>query len=115
MPNKNYIAGRRAEYKVMALLKKDGYTVIRASGSHGPFDVVGIRPVNPKQYRMTDDIILVQVKRVSKKGDTAIMNMGTKFTNNPPLPYSLTYLQCIMFYNEKGWHSTYYVTPPKGE
>lgn len=41
--NKNYVTGRRLEYKIINLLKlhldKDKYTVIRTAGSHSPVDV----------------------------------------------------------------------------
>ncbi|MFZ8805960.1 MAG: hypothetical protein ACO2PO_23695 [Candidatus Calescibacterium sp.] len=43
MPNKRYIAGRQFEYKVKKELEKDGWTIIRSSGSKGLFDLVGVR------------------------------------------------------------------------
>jgi hypothetical protein len=43
MPNPNYLAGRRLEYKIINLLKKhlpkEKYTIIRTAGSHSPVDV----------------------------------------------------------------------------
>lgn len=43
MPNKNYITGRRLEYKVMKILKDnlppEKYTIARTSGSHSPVDI----------------------------------------------------------------------------
>ncbi len=43
MPNKNYIAGRRFEYKIKKLYEKQGYTVLRSSGSHGFADLIAVR------------------------------------------------------------------------
>ena len=41
--NKNYITGRRLEYKIMKILKdnlsKEKYTIIRTAGSHSPVDI----------------------------------------------------------------------------
>jgi predicted RNA binding protein YcfA (HicA-like mRNA interferase family) len=45
--------GSRNERRTIALLEKDGYYCVRAAGSFGLFDVVGIR---------STDIVLVQVK-----------------------------------------------------
>lgn len=35
-----YSKGRRFEYKIMRLLKADGYNVLRSAGSHGLYDIV---------------------------------------------------------------------------
>lgn len=43
MPNKNYLAGRRAEWRARDMLKKVGYhTVVRAAGSKGLVDLIAI-------------------------------------------------------------------------
>lgn len=43
MPNRNYINGRRKEYKVMQQLKKIGCDIVfRSAGSHSEIDVIGI-------------------------------------------------------------------------
>lgn len=43
MPNKNYIKGRRKEYKTINDLKARGFDIaFRSAGSHSPIDVVGI-------------------------------------------------------------------------
>jgi len=43
MSNKNYVIGRKLEYKIMKILKealsKDKYTIIRTAGSHSPVDI----------------------------------------------------------------------------
>jgi hypothetical protein len=41
MPNRNYIRGRRKEYKAIALLEASGYSAVRTAGSHSAFDVIG--------------------------------------------------------------------------
>ncbi len=40
MPNKNYIKGRRFEYKIRDYFKNRGYTVIRSAGSHSEIDLI---------------------------------------------------------------------------
>lgn len=59
MPNKNYIAGRRFEYKVKKLYEKAGYTVLRTSGSHGFADLVAVRKGTTPFNRI---IIFIQCK-----------------------------------------------------
>jgi len=40
MPNKNYLKGRRKEYKICEELKKQGYEIVqRSAGSHSPIDI----------------------------------------------------------------------------
>lgn len=50
MVNKNYIKGRRKEYKVCHKLKKSfGYDIAqRTAGSHSPFDIIAIKIKNKK-------------------------------------------------------------------
>jgi len=44
MPNKQYVKGRKKEYKITAQMKRHGYDIAqRTAGSHSPFDVIGIR------------------------------------------------------------------------
>jgi Holliday junction resolvase len=50
-----YLKGRRYEYLVKDKLEKEGYIVIRASGSHGKWDLVAVHPV-------LKDIRLIQIK-----------------------------------------------------
>ena len=43
MPNKNYIKGRRKEYKVRNQLLKDGFDIAqRSAGSHSAIDIFAI-------------------------------------------------------------------------
>jgi Holliday junction resolvase len=46
-----YHKGRRLEYRVKKLFEKNGYFVIRSSGSHTPVDIVAINK---------DEIVLIQ-------------------------------------------------------
>ena len=48
MPNKNYIKGRRKEYKVVHQERDKGCIAFRSAGSHSPVDVVSIDVVNKK-------------------------------------------------------------------
>jgi Holliday junction resolvase len=50
-----YIKGRRYEYLIKNKLEKEGYIVIRASGSHGKWDIAAIHP-------LLKEIKLIQVK-----------------------------------------------------
>jgi Holliday junction resolvase len=45
--------GRRLEHHARALLEAQGYVVVRAAGSKGPADLVGVGPA---------DVVLVSVK-----------------------------------------------------
>ena len=55
---KKYNNGRAYEYKLKKELEQDGAVVVRASGSHSPFDLVAIYP---------EGTILYQVKKTSLK------------------------------------------------
>ena len=58
MPNSRYVKGRQKEYAQIHKLQELGFPradIIRASGSHGTFDIVGID-------RIRHIIRLVQVK-----------------------------------------------------
>jgi len=61
--NSKYIRGRRAEYKVIAKLKADGYSTIRSAGSKGLWDIVAY----PNQWHQNhksqgNHWIVIQVK-----------------------------------------------------
>jgi Holliday junction resolvase len=56
MPNKNYIKGRRKEYKICKKLREEGYEIVqRSAGSHSPVDVFAIN-------KETKVVLLVQAK-----------------------------------------------------
>ncbi len=50
--------GNKKEWKVMALLRKQGWTVTRAAGSHSPFDLIALKG---------DQIRFIQLKYGSDK------------------------------------------------
>lgn len=60
MVNSKYVKGRRFEYKIVNLLKKEGWIAFRSAGSHSPIDIVAIH---------TDKKIvqLIQCKAYGKK------------------------------------------------
>jgi hypothetical protein len=63
VPNRNYEKGRRAEYKVMKQLRKEGFQYVgRTAGSHGIFDVWGIELFDWDSPVHKGRIKLVQVK-----------------------------------------------------
>lgn len=51
MPNKNYVNGRRKEYKLINIAKQGGCLSFRSAGSHSPIDVVIIDKKN-RQIRL---------------------------------------------------------------
>lgn len=46
MVNKNYLSGRRFEYKVKHLYEQKGWVVLRTAGSHGFADLVCLKKQN---------------------------------------------------------------------
>lgn len=60
--------GRRLEHRSRALLEALGYTVVRAAGSKGPFDLVGIGTV---------DLVLVQCKANAWPGSVEMETLRT--------------------------------------
>jgi hypothetical protein len=76
MPNKRYLSGRRFEYERAKAWKGMGYTVTRAAGSHGPYDLYCARANAP--------MVCIQCKRVKtvKQAEQLI----AKFMANPPFP-----------------------------
>jgi Holliday junction resolvase len=80
MPNKNYLRGVATERKAKAELEKEGYLVLRMSGSHGLFDLVAI---NDKFVRC------IQLKRV-KEGRRSFQKEIDEiqaFQNHPKMAY----------------------------
>jgi Holliday junction resolvase len=41
--NKNYVRGRAFEYNIATLMRRKGYFVVRAAGSHGVSDLVAMK------------------------------------------------------------------------
>lgn len=53
MPNKNYIKGRRKEYKISHEYIDKGFDISqRTAGSHSPFDIISIS-IKDKEIRLT--------------------------------------------------------------
>lgn len=65
MPNKNYLSGVRFERETMKSYEAQGYKCIRASGSHGEYDIVA--------YRANHKPVLIQCKVVTKKAAVDLM------------------------------------------
>lgn len=63
MPNRNYQAGRRFEYRVKKHLEKNGWFVVRSAGSKGAFDLVAIKHCSTT---VGSDVALIQCKYGSK-------------------------------------------------
>ena len=62
--NTRYRRGANIEYRAKAALQSQGYLVIRAAGSHGPADLVAMRPAFDSWKRQTGpEVLLVQCKR----------------------------------------------------
>jgi Holliday junction resolvase len=58
MTNKNYVAGRRREYRAMRILEGQGYDcVLRTAGSHGAFDVIAIGSTNIRAVQCKPDYV----------------------------------------------------------
>jgi len=56
MPNKNYVKGRRKEYKIVKELKNQGYEIAqRTAGSKSPIDIFAIN-------KNTNKILFIQAK-----------------------------------------------------
>lgn len=54
--NKNYVKGRKKEYKICNELKKEGFDIAqRTAGSHSPIDIIAIR-------KKRKEIKLIQAK-----------------------------------------------------
>jgi len=67
MVNKNYVAGRGFEYRIIKWLVNKGYYVVRAYASKGIFDLVATPPKSSRLSRA----LLIQAK-YSRKGKTYI-------------------------------------------
>jgi hypothetical protein len=96
MPNKNYLAGRRWEYDVMKYLRDADYKVIRASGSHGEFDIVAYKP---------QSTLFIQCKRVDTLAEARRMGVNWKKSPpNPPAQVSFTQQLWVKVKGEPGNH-----------
>ncbi len=80
-PNINYRAGVRLEYGRRKHWKKRGWEVTRSAGSHGIWDLVGVRLEDPSH-----PVMFVQCKRAKTK--TEANHIINNFKKDPPLPKS---------------------------
>jgi hypothetical protein len=87
-PNTNYNSGRAFEYKRRKHWISEGYAVIRAAGSHGPFDLIGFKSAHP--------VLAIQCKRV-EDASTA-KRLLKEFRDSPPLQPSKYFRQVMEVY-----------------
>jgi Holliday junction resolvase-like predicted endonuclease len=95
MPNKNYRKGRAAEYLLKHQLEREGFLVIRASGSHGEFDLIAA-------HRETGFIRFIQVKSTNREQRTSALQ--GKFAARLPLPHTDHYTQEIWIRHVQQWY-----------
>ena len=87
MPNRNYLSGRRFEYKVKAAWEAEGWKVLRTAGSHGEFDLIAYRGGKTTP-------VFIQCKRVTKEREADKMLSGWK-QNPPHAPLDAAFNQCL--------------------
>lgn len=92
MSNKNYVKGRAFEYKRKKAWERDGYIVLRTSGSHGFADLIAVKPGYPP--------VFIQCK-VTKQWSVAA-KLARDFRKTPPLVTSPHYRQCIEVWETTG-------------
>jgi len=68
--NPNYRNGRRAEYEARDILISEGYAVMRAAGSKGAADLVGVR-ADQAAYTDQLEVLWVSCKRGTGRADAA--------------------------------------------
>lgn len=91
----HYSRGRSYEYKAKTELESEGYTVIRAAGSHGPYDLVAFKGNQP--------VRCIQIKRT--KVDGGVRALFNKF--KPTGGYSDThYVEELWVWYNGGWHKS---------
>ena len=66
MPNANYLAGSRKEYKLCRLLEQAGYLAARTAGSHSPVDVIYITELDIIAYWWGDPHSCLTASRWSR-------------------------------------------------
>lgn len=91
MGNKQYLSGRRFEYKRKAIWERDGYIVCRTAGSHSPFDLIAIKSMG--------DVVLVQCK--TTKSSSVRKKLLREFREDPPLSPLGNYKQCMEVWDAK--------------
>ena len=56
--NKNYNNGARRERRIMKKLEAEGWFCIRSAGSHGPIDIIAIKPLQEVEGNNAPSILL---------------------------------------------------------
>jgi hypothetical protein len=84
MPNKNYLSGRRLEWQVRKALEDQGYHAMRTAGSHGAFDIIGIRYLNKALQ-----IKFIQCKVVKKLTEGVLNKLYNELINTSPIKEEL--------------------------
>jgi len=97
--NRNYTAGRSYEYKAKKVLEREGYTVTRAAGSHGKWDLIAVKEGSSEPVRC------IQIKRT--KTEAGVKQLFGKFvpeTNgNAFMPYRH---ELWVWLDRDGWRLT---------
>jgi hypothetical protein len=81
VPNLNYRAGARLEYGRRKHWQKRGFEVVRSAGSHGIWDLCGVRVEDPSH-----PVMFIQCKRVETKSQAN--KIIKQFKEAPPMPAS---------------------------
>ena len=76
--NLNYQAGRRLEYGRRKHWQKRGFEVVRSSGSHGIWDLCGVRLEDPEH-----PVMFIQCKRAGTVSQAKALL--TRFEKKPPM------------------------------
>ena len=93
--NTKYNRGRRAEWLAKQDLQTEGYTVVRAAGSKGSWDLIAVHLDHPV-------VRLIQVKSV--KDPKQIKTEIKKFMAALPLPRREHFTQELWVYIRGKWH-----------
>ena len=94
--NKRYIAGRAAEYRAKKELEKEGWVVLRASGSHGVFDLAAAHPTYSKTR-------WIQIKTCK---NNSMSRMREDFLGHPPLMGSFDRSQELWVWHCGTWYKS---------
>jgi len=95
VPNKNYLTGRAYEYKAKKVLEEDGYTVIRAAGSHGLWDLIAVRGTEP--------VRCIQIKRTKSPG--GVKQLFGRFKPQVNGDASTHYVHELWVWYKGQWHT----------
>ena len=104
MSNRNYSRGRAYEYKAKKELEAEGYQVIRAAGSHGPWDLIAV----PRDVSKPVRCVQIKVTKVEK----AIALLVRNFTDaQPPSAATMsengataTFVSELWVWHKAEWH-----------